>query len=48
MKDLGFWVTRDSVRSKNRKVEAITKMKPPTTQKELLQFIGVINYYCDI
>ena len=33
MEYLGFWVTRNSVRPVNRKIEAITKMKPPTSQK---------------
>ena len=44
---LGFWVTRDSVKPINKKVEAITNMKPPTSQK-VLSFIGVINHYRDM
>ena len=23
-------------------------MNPPTSQKEVRQFIGVVNYYCDM
>ena len=29
----------------NRKIEAIYNMKPPTYQKEVQKFIGVIDYY---
>ena len=29
----------------NRKIDAITNMKPPTSQKEVGKSIGVINYY---
>ena len=29
----------------NRKVEAIKNIKPPTSQKEVQKFIGVIKYY---
>ena len=42
---LGFWVTRDGIKSINRKIEAITNMKPPTSWKEVRKFRGVINYY---
>ena len=33
MEYLGFRVTHDGVKPTNRKIEAITNMKPPTTQK---------------
>ena len=48
MEYLGLWVTRDGVKPINRKIEAITNMKPPTSQKEVQKFIGVINYYRDM
>ena len=48
MEYLGFWVTQNGVKKKNRKIEAITKMKPPTPQKEVRQFIGVVNCYRDL
>ena len=43
MEYLGFWVTRDGVKP-FKKIEAMTNMKPPTSQKELQNFIGVPNY----
>ena len=33
MEYLGFWVTRDGVKPINRKIEAITNMKPNTSRK---------------
>ena len=33
MEYLGFWVTRDVVKTINRKAEAITNMAPPTSRK---------------
>ena len=42
---LGFWVTRNGVRLRNKKIEVITNMVPTTYQKELQQVIGVIYYY---
>ena len=45
MEYLGFWVTRNCVKPINIKIEEITNMKPPTYQKEVRQFIGVVNYY---
>ena len=43
---LGFWVTCDGVKPINKKVNASNEnMKQPTYQKELCQFIGVVNHY---
>ena len=42
---LGFWVTRDGVNPINRKIEAKTNMVPHTSQKEVQNFIGVVNYH---
>ena len=33
MEYLGLWVTRNGVKPINKKIEAITNMKPPTSQK---------------
>ena len=33
MECLVFWVTHNGVKSINKKIEAITNMKPPTSQK---------------
>ena len=30
-----------------KKVEAIQALKVPKTRKQLRQFIGIINFYCD-
>ena len=45
MEYLGLWVTRHGVKPINRKIEYITNMAPPTSQKGVRKFIGVINYY---
>ena len=44
MEYLGFWVTRGGVKPINRKIEFITNMAPLTYQKEVRNFIVVINY----
>ena len=48
MEYLGFWVTRDDIKSRNIKLGAIINMKPPTSQKEARQFICVGKYYRDM
>ena len=48
MEYLYFWVTRGGVKPINRKIEAITNMAPPTSQKQVRNFIGVIKYYRNI
>ena len=45
MEYLCFWVTHDGIKFINRNIESITNMKPPTYQKEVPKFIGLINYY---
>ena len=45
MEYLVSWVTRNGVKPINRKIEAITNMAPPTSQKQVRNFIGVIKYY---
>ena len=45
---LGFWVTQKGAKTINIKIEAITKIKPPTSQKKVHQFIGVANYFRDM
>ena len=47
MEYLGLWVTHDGVKPINKKIEAITNTKPPTSRKEVREFIGVVNYYRD-
>ena len=43
-----FWVTRDGVKPTDKIIEVIKNIKSPTSQKEVLQFIGVVDYYCNI
>ena len=45
MEYLGFWMTCDGAIPINIKIEEITNMNPPTSQKDLQKFMGVINYY---
>ena len=45
---LGFWITHHGIKPMPKKVEAIHAIAPPTTRKELQQFIGVVNYYRDM
>ena len=44
MEYLGFWVTHDVVQPINKKIEAITNMKTPTSQRSVQNFRGVVNY----
>eukprot|EP00957_Ditylum_brightwellii_P025064 1896274-Ditylum_brightwellii.AAC.1 len=45
---LGYWVTRQGIKPLQKKVEAIFKIAPPKTKKQLRSFIGMINYYHDM
>ena len=45
---LGYHVTRDSVITIPKKVEAIQDLAVPKTRKQLRQFIGMINFYRDM
>ena len=42
---LGHLVDESGIRPLPEKVEAIRKVKPPTTIKELQRFLGMVNYY---
>ena len=45
---LGYHVTRDGVMTIPKKVEAVQDLAVPKTCKQLRQFIGMINFYCDM
>ena len=45
---LGYWVTRTGIRPLVKKVQAITNIKAPTTQKQVRSFVGLVNYYRDM
>ena len=43
MEYLGFLVTHEGVGSLNKKVEAINNIVPPTSNKEVREFIGLVH-----
>ena len=42
---LGYEVSATGIRPLKRKTEAINRIPPPATQKQLLQFLGALNYF---
>ncbi|CAJ1959749.1 unnamed protein product [Cylindrotheca closterium] len=47
-KYLGYLVSRQGIRPIASKVEAIQRLKPPKTLKQLRSFLGMLNYYRDM
>jgi hypothetical protein len=45
---LGYEITRDGIQPIPKKVEAILKLIPPKTKRQLRHFLGMINYYRDM
>jgi transposase InsO family protein len=45
---LGYWITRHGIQPQPKKVEAIMRLTPPTTKRQLRRFLGMINYYRDM
>ena len=45
MEYLGFWVTKNEIRTINNKLEAIENMTPPKTRKRVRVIKGLLNYY---
>jgi hypothetical protein len=45
---LGYEITRDGIQPQPKKVEAILKLSPPKTKRQLRNFLGKINYYRDM
>jgi hypothetical protein len=45
---LGYWITRQGIQPLPKKIEAILKLKAPTTKRQLRHFIGMVNYYRDM
>ena len=42
---LRFLLTADGIRSQPKKIEAMTRIKPPTNSKQLKRFLGMVNFY---
>ena len=40
---LGYWITRSGIQPQPKKVEAILRLTPPTTKKQLRHFLGMVN-----
>ncbi|GAX22752.1 putative transposase [Fistulifera solaris] len=45
---LGYVITREGMQPQPKKVEAIMRIKEPTTKRQLRHFLGMINYYRDM
>ena len=42
---LGFLLTTEGIRPQPKKIEAMTRIKPPTNSKQLKRFLGMVNFY---
>ena len=45
---LGFLLTTDGIKPQPKKIEAMTRIKPPTNSKQLKRFLGMVNFYRDV
>ena len=42
---LGYQVSKDGIKPLNRKISALVDFPTPKTQKELLHYLGALNYF---
>ena len=45
---LGYVLTRDGIKPQMNKVQLILALKSPINVNELQQFLGMVQYYCDL
>jgi len=45
---LGYRLTDNGIGPQPQKIEAMDRILPPTTNKQLKRFLGMVNFYCDI
>ena len=45
VENLGVLLTTDGIRPQPKKIEATTRIKPPTNSKQLKQFLSMVNFY---
>jgi hypothetical protein len=45
---LGYEITRDGIQPQPKKMESILKLSPPKTKRQLIHFLGMLNYYIDM
>jgi hypothetical protein len=45
---LGYILSRDGIKPQPEKVQLILALTPPTSVKELLRFLGMVQYYQDL
>jgi hypothetical protein len=45
---LGYTLTRDGIKPQSNKVQAILAIQPPKNVKELRNFLGMVQYHCEL
>ena len=45
---LGYLLNREGIQPQPKKVEAMLRLNPPKTNRQLRHFLGMVNFYCDM